>query len=189
MRRVPRVCIQPLLSIILDRGEDLMTKRFYKVSEWEWSKRQPEEISATSWLDRYQTISIPQRQTRLSAGYDFKAPFNFVLGPDEAITIPTGIKVELEAGQFLMMLPRSGMGFKYFFRLANTVGVIDADYYGNPENEGHIFIKIRNEGNKTLSISKGDGVAQGIILLHDIVDGDSYETGEDRVGGFGSTGK
>lgn len=166
-----------------------MAKQFYKVTEWEWSKRRLEEISEANWFDRYQHINLPQRKTRLSAGYDFNAPFNFILGPYEAITIPTGIKVELEAGQFLAMLPRSGMGFKYFFRLANTMGVIDADYFGNSENEGHIFIKIRNEGDKTLSITRGDGIAQGIILSHTIIDGDTYDYGREREGGLGSTGE
>ncbi len=64
------------------------------------------------------------------------------------------------------------MGFKYNIRLCNQVGVIDADYYNNPDNEGHIFVKIQNEGDKEVTIKKGDAIAQGIFMKFLITDSD-----------------
>lgn len=58
------------------------------------------------------------------------------------------------------------MGFKYNIRLCNQVGVIDSDYYNNQDNEGHIWIKIQNEGNKDVNFKKGDAIVQGIFLKY-----------------------
>lgn len=88
-----------------------------------------------------------------------------------------------------MAFPRSGLGFKFYCRLANTVGVIDSDYYNNPKNEGHMFVKIRNEGTKIMEIKQGEGMCQMIFMPFLLVDGDSFDNGEERKGGFGSTTK
>lgn len=136
--------------------------------------------------DIYNRISVPQRATKHSAGYDFKAPFGFTLEPGESIKIPTGINVNIDPGWFLACFPRSGLGFKYQVRLANTTGVIDGDYIFS-DNEGHIFAKLVNGGDKSLEINAGDGFMQGIFLPYGI----SYDddaTGI-RNGGFGSTGR
>ena len=136
----------------------------------------------------YNDIKLPKRATVYSAGYDFFAPFDFELEPGETIKIPTGIKVHIKEGQFLGILPRSGHGFKYRIQLDNTMGVIDSDYI-NSDNEGHIMIKITNDGHegKKLEIQKGDGFAQGIFFNFDITEDD--ETNGIRNGGFGSTDK
>ena len=89
--------------------------------------------------------------------------------------------------EFLAIFVRSSMGFKYNIRLCNQVGIVDSDYYNNPDNEGHIFIKIQNEGNEPLNMDKGDRFAQGIFTKYLLTD-DDLSTGE-RSGGFGSTGK
>ena len=86
----------------------------------------------------------------------------------------------------LMLYPRSGLGFKYKVRLNNTVGVVDADYYFS-DNEGHIFIKITNEGDKPVIVKTGDAFAQGIFMEYGITEDDRVE--ESRNGGFGSTDK
>ncbi|HAV18707.1 MAG TPA: deoxyuridine 5'-triphosphate nucleotidohydrolase, partial [Erysipelotrichaceae bacterium] len=91
----------------------------------------------------YNDIKLPQRATKGSAGYDFFAPFDFTLKPNETITIPTGIRCEMDENRVLMIFPRSGLGFKYRMQLNNTVGIIDSDYFYS-DNEGHIFIKITN---------------------------------------------
>ena len=132
-------------------------------------------------------IIKPQRGTKKSAGYDIRSPFGFELLPGEDIKIPTGLKAYMLEDEFLDIRPRSGSGFKYFVRLANTTGVIDSDYYSNPENDGHIWIRIRNEGSKNWVVDAGDAVCQGIFQKYLITDTDS--TNSDRVGGFGSTGK
>ena len=118
---------------------------------------------------------LPQRGTKASAGYDIYAPYNIVLAPNEEINVPTGLKAYMQLGEVLMAFPRSGLGFKYYCRLANTVGVIDQDYYNNPKNEGHMFVKIRNEGDKEMVIKQGDGMCQMIFMPFLLADGDSFE--------------
>ena len=130
---------------------------------------------------------LPKRGTNKSAGYDFFAPFDFTLNPGDSIVIPTGVKAWIEDGWFLMIVPRSGSGFKYRVQVYNTTGIIDADYYNNVKNEGHIFIKLinANRENKTWTVNKGDGIAQGIFIPHGITVDD--DTNSERVGGLGST--
>lgn len=130
---------------------------------------------------------LPQRGTKLAAGYDIFAPYNIILAPGEEINVPTGLKAYMQLGEVLMAFPRSGLGFKYYCRLANTVGVIDGDYYNNSKNEGHMFVKLRNEGTKEMVIKQGDGMCQMIFMPFLLVDGDSFDNGEERKGGFGST--
>lgn len=136
----------------------------------------------------FRTI-LPKRGTSKSAGYDIFAPYNITLNPNEEINVPTGLKAYMQDGEVLMAFPRSGLGFKFYCRLANTIGVIDSDYYNNPKNEGHMFVKIRNEGNKTMEIKQGEGMCQMIFMPFLLVDGDSFDNGEERKGGFGSTTK
>lgn len=132
---------------------------------------------------------LPQRGTKASAGYDIYAPYNIILSPNEEINVPTGLKAYMQLGEVLMAFPRSGLGFKYYCRLANTVGIIDQDYYNNPKNEGHMFVKIRNEGDKEMLIKQGDGMCQMIFMPFLLADGDSFDNGANREGGFGSTTK
>ena len=155
--------------------------KFGKVSPERFA--QDWDLSATN---PYDEIRLPRRSTMGSAGYDFFSPLDFSLAPGEFIRIPTGIRAEMEAGWVLTIYPRSGQGFKYRVQLYNTVGVIDADYFG-AENEGHIQIKIvnANEEGKQLTVKKGEAFAQGIFLPFGItVDDDASEI---RTGGFGST--
>lgn len=136
----------------------------------------------------YDSIKLPKRATKGSAGYDFFAPVGIVLAPGETMKVPTGIRCEMEYDWVLKLYPRSGLGFKYRLQLNNTVGIIDADYFYS-DNEGHIFAKITidsNEG-KTVEIPAGTGFIQGIFLEYGItVDDDATEI---RNGGFGSTTK
>lgn len=136
--------------------------------------------------EMYDKIEIPKRATKGSAGYDFKSPFTFVLLPGETIKIPTGIRVNIEDGWWLGILPRSSMGFKYRLQLDNTMAVIDSDYYYS-DNEGHIFIKITNDSksNKSLTISCGESFAQGIFIPYGITYDDNVS--DIRNGGIGST--
>lgn len=139
-------------------------------------------------IDIYNDIKLPKRATVGSAGYDFFAPFEFTLAPNESITIPTGIRVKIEDGWVLQNYPRSGLGFKYKIQLNNTVGIIDADYYYS-DNEGHIFCKLTNDSreNKTVTVKKGEGFCQGIFIEFGITVDD--EVTAVRNGGFGSTTK
>ena len=136
----------------------------------------------------YESIKLPKRATKGSAGYDFFTPFSIALKPNETIKIPSGIRVKIQDGWFLAIFPRSGLGFKYRLQLNNTVGIIDADYY-NATNEGHIIIKMTNatNENKTVEVKELTGIAQAIFLPFGVTIDD--EVNEIRVGGFGSTSK
>ena len=159
----------------------------YKIAKFQ--KVSPEQFAA-DWdftvQSPYDEIQLPKRGTAGSAGYDFYSPLDFTLEPGEFIRIPTGIRARMEDGWVLALFPRSGQGFKYRLQLYNTVGVIDADYYG-AANEGHIQIKIvnANEEGKVLEVKKGEAFAQGIFLPFGITEDD--EADGVRTGGFGST--
>lgn len=132
----------------------------------------------------YNSIQFPTRATYGSAGYDFKSPFYFYLNPGESIMIPTGIRAYMPHNMVLLIFPRSGLGTKYHMHLANSTGVVDSDYY-NADNEGHIFIKMVNGGNDTVSIEQGQAFAQGVFTQYFVTHNDtSYKT---RTGGLGST--
>ena len=99
--------------------------------------------------------------------------------------IPTGVRARIDDGWVLMLFPRSGLGFKYRLQLNNTVGIVDADYFG-ARNEGHIFIKLTNAGDRPMTVGAGEAFAQGVFLPFGLTDDDDAR-GE-RTGGFGSTG-
>ncbi len=132
------------------------------------------------------SIPLPCRATAGSAGYDFICPADVTLTPGEAITIPTGIRCEMQPGWVLMLFPRSGLGFKHQVRLANTVGVIDSDYF-HAANEGHIMVRIVNGGDHAVSIARGERFCQGVFLPHGLAEEETVLA--DREGGFGSTGR
>ena len=143
----------------------------------------PDEVSEETLLEIYDNIKLPQRATKVSAGYDFYSPFDLALD-NEYLTIPTGIRWVCDNPNYvLLLLPRSGLGFKYGMQLRNTVGVIDADY-ANAVNYGHIMAKIATEEDCT--IENGQGFMQGIIVPFAAVDDEAAITRE-RTGGFGST--
>lgn len=151
----------------------------------DWHEFSPETGSAEA-EKIYESIQMPRRATKGSAGYDFRAPVSFELAPGAEIRIPTGIRAKMDPGYVLMLFPRSSLGFRYRLQLNNTVGIIDSDYY-SARNEGHIWCKLTNDTHegKTVSLSAGDGMVQGIFLPFGITLDDEAE-GE-RVGGFGST--
>lgn len=133
-------------------------------------------------------LKLPKRSTKESAGYDIFAPYDIDLPVGKEIKIPTGLRVHMNQGEFLVIVPRSGLGFKYYTRLANTLGIVDSDY-SLSDNEGHVWVKLRNEGEKDLYIKQGEAFCQAIFMPFLLVDGDNFEDGEDRNGGFGSTTK
>lgn len=136
----------------------------------------------------YDSIILPRRATSGSAGYDIFSPVDFTLQPNQTLKMPTGIRCEISDGWVLKIYPRSGLGFKFRLQLNNTVGIIDSDYFYS-DNEGHIFIKITNDSNenKTVSVKKGTGFAQGIFVEYGITFDDDVT--DIRNGGLGSTTK
>lgn len=149
----------------------------------------PERFAA-DWADSFpgeavpEYPALPRRATAGSAGYDFFAPRAFTLNPGETVKLPTGVRARIADGWVLMLFPRSGLGFKYRVQLNNTVGIVDADYFG-AKNEGHIFVKLTNAGDRPLSVAAGEAFCQGVFVPFGLTEDDDAD-GE-RVGGFGST--
>ena len=165
-------------ALIRDIVAALSKECYYEVVE----DRMFEEIGIAK-----EDVVLPRIATAGSAGADFFAPFDISLKPGEEIKVPTGIKAHCHAFTRLSIVPKSGLGFRYYTRLANTIGTVDADYYGNPGNDGCIFVKLRNEGDKELFIKKGEAFCQGIFEPY-IPDRDmNASLLKEREGGFGST--
>ena len=123
--------------------------------------------------DLYNEYKLPSRDSNKTAGYDFYLIEDLEIKPNEILKIPTGIKSYYNDDEVLLIVIRSSMGFKYNIRLVNQIGIIDSDYYNNKDNEGHIFIKIQNEGKETLKIKKGEAIAQGIFIKYLTTDTDN----------------
>ncbi|MBO5435368.1 deoxyuridine 5'-triphosphate nucleotidohydrolase [bacterium] len=167
--------------------------KFEKVSlaqfKTDWLKFNPDATEAEI-TEIYNAIELPSRSTKGSAGYDIKSPVEFAINHGESKVIPTGLRCRIDDGWFLDINPRSGQGFKFGIRLANTRGIIDSDYY-NADNEGHIMIKITNESviarEMSFRVAPGQGFAQGIFTIYGITEDDCVDT--ERTGGLGSTDK
>lgn len=160
-----------------------------------------------------QDINMPKRATANSAGYDLYVAEDVIIPSlfakyESDITnlviqdleetasiiknykmrptlVSTGVKCKLDPGTYLEISVRSSTPLKYLLLLANGVGIIDADYYGNPDNDGEIFLQLINLGPNPVILRKGDRVGQGIIKPY-LTTEDDVAAGE-RLGGFGST--
>lgn len=131
-------------------------------------------------------IAIPRRQTKESAGYDLATCEDVTIEPGEIVLIKTGLKVQIPSEEVLLVFPRSSLGIKKSLTMANNVGVIDADYFDNPNNEGHIMIPLLNFSKEDVRLEKGERVAQGIFIKYFKTINDDNEDNE-RSGGFGSS--
>ena len=139
-------------------------------------------------MELYESYLLPKRSTKHSAGYDFFSLYDFVLKPGEIKKIPTGVKINMNQDEMLMLVVRSSMGFKYNIRMCNQIGIFESDYYNNPGNEGHAWLKIQNEGDKDYIVKKGEAICQGIFTKFLTVDNEDLIENE-RIGGLGSTNK
>ena len=136
-------------------------------------------------------INIPIRKTKYSAGYDIEAAEDTVIpslkkGMNPTL-VKTGLKAYMQDDEMLLLYNRSSNPKKKGLILANSIGVIDKDYYGNPDNDGHIMFAFYNIKDEDVEIKKGDCIGQGIFQKYLVTD-DDIATGE-RLGGFGSTSK
>ncbi len=120
----------------------------------------------------YNSYNLPKRDSKATAGYDIYLLHNLEIKPNEIVKLPTGLKACCPDDEVLILVVRSSMGFKHNIRLVNQVGIIDADYYNNSNNEGHIFVKIQNEGDKVVNFKAGEAIAQGIFLKYLTTDSD-----------------
>ena len=144
-------------------------RKFEKISFEQFKKDVCDDIKL------YNLYGLPKRGTSGAAGYDFFALYDYTLKPGAIMKIPTGVKAQFNKDEVLLLIDRSGMGFKYNVRMCNQVGVIDSDYYNNTDNDGHIWIKIQNEGNKDYIVKQGDGIIQGIFVKYLTVDNEMDE--------------
>lgn len=126
---------------------------------------------------------LPTRGTKNSAGYDFYSPNECIVKPNEIVKIWTDIKAYMQSDEFLMLNVRSSMGGK--FMLANTIGVVDSDYYSNPENDGNICFMLKNISDQTQLIKQGERIGQSVFIKYLKIDNDN--TISKRKGGIGST--
>lgn len=149
-----------------------------------WDEDNEYDINDIKYI--YNCLTIPNRSTKHSAGYDFKSPINFKLQPGESIMIPTGIRSYMPSHMVLMIFPRSGLGTKYQLHPANLTCIIDSDYF-YADNEGHILIKMVNSGDKVVTIDQGQAFVQGIFTEYFITHDDNADG--IRTGGMGSTDK
>ena len=136
-------------------------------------------------------INLPIRKTKSSAGYDFEAAEDCVIEPFKhgvkPTLVKTGIKAYMQDDEYLMLCNRSSNPGKRGLVLSNGVGIVDADYYGNDDNDGLIMFSFYNIKKEPVEIKKGDTIGQGIFVKYNIADLDDA-TGT-RIGGFGSTDK
>lgn len=128
--------------------------------------------------NEYENYQLPRRYSKKTAGYDIFLLSDIKLEPGEIKKIPTGVKAYFKDDEVLVLAVRSSMGFKYNVRLCNQIGIIDSDYYNNCGNEGHIWLKIQNEGNEVFELKKGDAIVQGIFFKYLITQSDLNMNGE-----------
>lgn len=136
-------------------------------------------------------INMPVRKTKLSAGYDIEAAEDCIIpayvAGQKPTLVKTGLKAYMENDEYLMLCNRSSNPFKKGLVMANSIGIIDADYYGNPDNDGAFMFAFYNFFDHDVEIKKGDVIGQAIFQKYGVVDNDVADGM--RVGGFGSTSK
>ena len=154
------------------------------------------DMLKNGWGDKpirtaYENIKLPERKTVYSAGYDISTPIGFTMKPNGRVIIPTGIKAKFgedEARSFhLALYIRSSVGINRGVVMANQTGVIDADYYGNEDNEGDMLIALYNTTDHEVRFEAGERILQGVFMIHGLVVGDTATA--IRKGGVGSTDK
>ncbi len=137
------------------------------------------------------SINLPIRKTKYSAGYDIEAAEDIVIPSFKKGMAPTlvktGIKAYMQDDEVLMLYNRSSNPKKKGLILANSVGVVDKDYYGNLDNDGHIMFAFYNIKDEDIIVKKGEAIGQGVFQKYFISDNDQAEG--KRLGGFGSTTK
>ena len=133
-------------------------------------------------------IQLPRRGSRHSAGYDFYTPTDLALEPGERTSFATDVKAYMGEDEYLAIYPRSSVGMRAVM-ITNTVGIVDSDFYANPDNDGNIHILLHRLGDAPFYAKAGDRIAQGIFTRYLLADGDTFDTGPERQGGYGHTGR
>ena len=136
-----------------------------------------------------ENINLPVRSTKNSAGYDIEAAEDCIIPAFKAgqkpTLIKTGLKAYMQSDEVLILANRSSNPGKKGLILANSIGIVDSDYYENPDNDGHIMFAFYNIKEEDIEIKKGERIGQGMFQKYLVTDTDCAN-GE-RTGGFGST--
>ena len=136
-------------------------------------------------ISSYTDVNLPKRATKGAAGYDFECAETTYINPQAIALIPTGIKCQIDDGYYLQLALRSSTPKKKGLMLANSIGIIDSDYYNNPDNEGHIMFQVYNFTDRLVTIEQGERIGQGVFIKYVLTDDDAVSAL--RTGGFGST--
>lgn len=131
---------------------------------------------------------LPEKGSKKAAGYDFVNPEEVTIQPHEIVYVKTGVKAQFPDDTALLLLNRSSNPKKKHLLLANGVGLVDADYYNNPDNEGEIAFAFMNISSEPVTIASGEKLGQGMFVKYYNIAGYDAENVSDRNGGFGSTG-
>lgn len=163
--------------------------KFSKVSKMQFIKDCVNVFGTDNVEDvysKYENINLPKRGTKFSAGHDICTPFDAEVNPGEKFMIPTGLRCKMDEGYVMLVFPRSSLGIKKGMMISNTVPVVDADYF-HADNEGHIFINIKNNSDSVLKLKAGEKIVQAVFVPFGVADDGEVTT--ERTGGIGSTGK
>ena len=144
------------------------------------------EIVNDTYRKTKSNITLPTRATKSSIAYDFYSPVDTVINPMQSVMIWMDVKAKFNTDEALLINVRSSMG-KFPIMIANTQGWIESDYYSNPDNDGNIGVRLFNLSTEPYFIKAGDRIAQGMFIKY--LEADNGNTTQERVGGFGSSGK
>jgi dUTP pyrophosphatase len=134
-----------------------------------------------------ETIILPTRGSKYSAGYDLYSNETVTLQPNESHVFWFDVKVYMRIGEVFEIYPRSSISIKKNLILKNSVGIIDSDYYSNESNDGNMASCFINIGTTPITIEKGERISQGIFKK--FYEADSGNTDKERTGGIGSSNK
>lgn len=127
-------------------------------------------------------VKLPERSTSKSAGYDFFVIEDVICKSHEITMVKTGIKAYMEDDEVLLLFNRSSNPKKKGLIILNGVGVVDADYVDNPNNEGEIGGLFYNMLDEDVTLKAGEKMMQGIFINYKTTDNDNAEG--NRTGRF-----
>lgn len=163
-----------------------MPRKFYEVAKEHRQNKKEVNVEQLGVQTFYPELQLPTRGTKNSAGYDFYCPIDITLLPAQKTIIWSDVKVDMEEGEYLAMHIRSSLGIKQGIILSNITGIIDKDYFENPNNDGNIGLALLNTSGVGVEIKRGDRLCQGIFSKYLITEDDA-PLSEVRIGGIGST--
>lgn len=147
---------------------------------------QPKRIRGFELCKGFEDCKLPVRKTKYSAGYDFFAQCDMVIMPHSTSeTVLSGVKAYMPEDEYLAIHIRSSLAFKQGLILVNCTGIVDSDFFDNPDNEGNIGFKFYNTSDNVVYITKGSRIAQGIFMKYLVAD--NCNSDDVRKGGIGST--